>query len=295
MELKQLEAFSLCVKLHNYSKVAKEMGVSLPTIINHIHALEKEFGCEIVRKVGTQLHPTTQGLLLLDYAKRMLALRDEAISELSKEDVRHSGTLNIASSTTPSESFIEECLDCFKVSYPNIRVKIHYTNSTQVLEDIRRNQVDLGFTGFMQEDSTLEFKAIEEDELFLVLPKDHPLASKKEVTIDELKKLPFLLREEGSATREHTIEELEARGCKLKDLRVLSELSDSESILQAIKKGLGVSILSRKVMGDNSLVALPLEGGAMNRSLYVVRRASRSGYTQGSLLLDCVEKVLASR
>lgn len=300
MELKQLESLSLAVKLHHYSKVAKQLGVSLPTVINHIQALERELGVELIRKVGNQLHPTSQGLILLDYASRMLQLRDEALEELSQEDVKLSGAIAMASSTTPTESFIHEVISCFKEEYPNIRLNIHYTNSSQVLDELRKNVVDLGFTGQKVEDSTLEFRALEEDKLVLVTPKGEPYDSlKRPLKREDFLNLRFLMREEGSATRETTLAALKERAIEADELNVISELSDTESMKQAIIKGLGVSVLSEKLiqreLNQGLLQVIDLEGGPITRTLYVVKRLNRSDYAHTSLLIQCVEKILKER
>ena len=104
MDIKQLEAFCMVVRQGSFSRAARVLGVSQPTVSAHISTLEKELGCELLIRTSKSILPTDKGATLLGYAQGIMSLRQKALEELSREDSRYTGSITIAASISSALS-----------------------------------------------------------------------------------------------------------------------------------------------------------------------------------------------
>ena len=118
MDIKQLEAFCMVVRQGSFSKAARVLGVSQPTVSAHISTLEKELGCELLIRTSKSILPTDKGATLLGYAQGIMSLRQKALEELSREDSRYTGSITIAASSVPAQYCLPELLSEFSREYP---------------------------------------------------------------------------------------------------------------------------------------------------------------------------------
>jgi DNA-binding transcriptional LysR family regulator len=172
---------------------------------------------------------------------------------------------------------LPRALGRFKRRYPGIDISLAITNKAQVLEQVLEHQADLGFVGPPVQPEQLQKEEYLLDELVLVVDSNHPLAHEEFVSIDRIKDEVFILREEGSGTREIMEEELERKGIIL---RKAMELGSTEAIKQAVAASLGVSIVSKYaitlevVMGR--LCAAHINDLNLGRQLYSVSSRDRT-------------------
>ena len=127
---------------------------------------------------------------------------------------------------------------------------------------------------------SLEARELMPDELVLVVPPGHPWFGRPQVTLDELRSEPLVVREPGSGSREALEHALAEAGSKLADMRVIAEMGSTGAIKQAVKAGVGVSIISRRAVEEECrhglLHALAIESLPFTRQFYVVTHAGRT-------------------
>ena len=133
--------------------------------------------------------------------------------------------------------------------------------------------VDIGIVGAKMSDNRLVYETIAQDELVLVVPPDHPWAGRSSVSVKELKGQPFIQREEGSGTRRIVEERLSPMGLEAEHLTTIAELGSNEGIREAVKAGMGLSILSRLAVRSD------LEAGLLKEIAIAEVNLSRDLYT----------------
>lgn len=279
--LRQLEVFAKVVSEGSYSKAAEALGLSQPTVSEHMASLEQSLGARLVDRVGGSLELTAAGRLFHGYTKRTLTLVREAFQAMNELKGVIRGELVVAGSTIPGVYLLPPLIMQFTAEYPDVRVGLKVGDSRFVVERLLDGHAEVGMIGKDLNDPRIDCKEYADDELVVAVGNKHPWSKKREVTIDDLVGQPFVVRERGSATRDTYEKALEAHGLKgEKSLRVVCEMGSTEAVKEAVRVGIGVSILSQRALAAEEkagqLHALRLKGVKLQRKLYLVRHASRT-------------------
>ena len=148
-----------------------------------------------------------------------------------------------------------------------------------VMAQVERGEVSLGLVGRKTDNPHLEFRYLASDRMVLVVPPGHALSRHKKVSVKQLPRHPFILREVGSGLRHCFEKSLDKAGLSLADLCVALELGSNEAIKEAVLRGVGVAVLSdyavRKELKAGQLHALTVRDLHCDRDLYVVRDRRR--------------------
>jgi len=202
----------------------------------------------------------------LDILNRVDELKT-AIEEL-KGTVK--GTLKMSVVTT-AKYFLPKLLGVFLQQYPEVEPKLKFTNRARVIERLMNNDDDFVIMGQIPADGNFEAYPFLNNILGIVAHNDHPLANKKNITIKELAKQRFLIREIGSGTRYVFDQLLQEHGVEIEPYM---ELGSSEALKQAVMAGLGISVLSLHSVqlerDVNKLTVLNVEGFPLKRRWYAV-------------------------
>lgn len=259
MEIKQLEIFVCVAKNLSFSKAAEEMYISQPTVSAGISSLEKHLGVQLLVRNTKEVSLTKAGLDFLASAQKILALRDRARYEARGEDRRAKGAIDIISSTIPAQHLLPEIIASFHQQRPGVIFRVDQADSRQVEREMSGFRYDFGMVGSVPDSGRFVHYPVYDDELVLALPRD---AAQDDDEIREnfagyILKESFIMREAGSGTRAE-IEALLAKiGVDSCDLRVVAYFSDTHSILLAVSRGMGVSLVS------NVAAALYVESGML--------------------------------
>jgi len=203
MDFKQLEAFITVSKLRSFSKAANAIYLSQPTISSHISSLEKELNIQLFDRTSKEVNLTPVGESFLQYANDIINLRNNAITDLSNFNNNITGVLNIAASTTPCNSLLPTLVSTFSELYSNVKFNIKEQGSVSIIKDIIDLKCEIGLVGTIIDNSKINSYKIMEDELVIV--SNPKLNLPETISIDDLIKYPFIIREKESATR-HTLE-----------------------------------------------------------------------------------------
>lgn len=279
--LRQLEVFARVVSEGSYSKAAQSMDLSQPTVSEHMASLEQTLGARLVDRVGGALELTTAGRLFHGYTKRILALVRETFQAMNELKGVVRGELIVAGSTIPGVYILPPLIMQFTAAHPDVRVGLKVGDSRFVVERILDGHAEVGMIGKDLDDPRVWCKEFADDELVVAVGAKHPWAKRREVSVEELADQPFVVRERGSATRETYEKVLENHGLKgEKSLRVVCEMGSTEAVKEAVRVGIGVSILSHRALAAEEkagqLHTLRLKGVKLQRKLYLVRHATRT-------------------
>jgi len=252
MDLRQLEIFAKVAELGSFSKAAEALHLTQPTVSEHIRALEDELGVRLLDRLRRGAAVAPAGQLLLNYAGRILALQREARQALGGFQGKMAGDLVVGASNIPGEYVLPALLGRFKDKYPEIAVTLLIGDSQAVAEWVAEGRVELGVVGARIPQRSVEYRELMPDEEVVIVPPGHPWFGRKQVALADLATEPLLLRERGSGTRAALEEALAAAGTDLSALRVVGEIGSTQAIKQAVKAGVGISVLSRRAVDDES-------------------------------------------
>lgn len=265
MNLKQLEAFVQVSESGSFSKAAKELFLTQPTISAHISSLEKELNVRLFIRNTKEVSLSDDGKDLYRYAKQITDL-EKAIEErfyMDSDDGKH--FITIAASTIPAQYLLPKVLMCYRERYPKEQIKIMETDSSEVVTQVVDHMVDVGFTGTVLEKKHCKYIPFYKDELAVIAP-DTPeyriLKEQNRDDIDWIKRKPLILREEGSGTRKEAEKQLKNAGIFMEDLDIVASIANQETIKKSVKQGMGITVLSRLAAEDEDGLLIFLIPGA---------------------------------
>ncbi len=274
MNLKQLEAFVQVSESGSFSKAAKELFLTQPTISAHISSLEKELNVRLFIRNTKEVSLSDDGKDLYRYAKQITDL-EKAIEErfyMDSDDGKH--FITIAASTIPAQYLLPKVLMCYRERYPKEQIKIMETDSSEVVTQVVDHMVDVGFTGTVLEKKHCKYIPFYKDELAVITP-DTPeyriLKEQNRDDIDWIKRKPLILREEGSGTRKEAEKQLKNAGISMETLDIVASIANQETIKKSVKQGMGITVLSRLAAEDeDGLLIFPIPGADEGRDINLV-------------------------
>ena len=279
MEMKRLEIFCRVVELKSFTRAAEASLLTQPTVSENIRLLEEELEEKLLDRLGREVLPTPAGEILYRYARDILQLRDEVRQALTDYRGRLAGALLIGASTIPGTYLLPPLVATFRNAFPQIRPTLKIAGSGQIVEALLRGELSIALVGAKTADPRLECRELPGDELLLVIPPGHPWWGRKEIAVPELVEQPFILREPGSGSRQVMAAALRRHGLELEKLDVHAEMGSNEAVLQAVRAGLGMAVISSLAVAEDlkrgTLQSPTIVNADMRRPFYLVRRRSR--------------------
>jgi len=280
MDLWQLYVFSKVVEHRSFSKAGASVHLSQPTVSSHIKYLEELFQCRLVDRLPREVRPTRAGELLYRYTQRLLTLKAEMENAMAEFLGCITGALVLGGSTIPGAYVLPAIVGSFKQSHPDVELRLQIGDTAAILQGVVDGELELGVVGARAADPRLIQEKIMEDDLRLVVPAGHAWAARREVDLTELSGLPMIVREAGSGTLRTVQQALENRGLDWSTFDIVAEMGSTEAIRQAVRAGLGVSILSVLAIADDlkhgALSALTITGLELGRSFYLTHHRDRT-------------------
>lgn len=238
--LHQLKVFETVARNGSFTRAAEELFITQPTVSSQVKQLTKAIGLPLFEQIGKSLYLTDAGQELLSACQDIFERLDNFEMKIADLKGTKQGQLNLAVITT-AKYFVPRLLGPFCEQYPGIDVALKVTNHQEIQQRMLDNRDDLYIVSNPNESIDLKSQPFLNNPLVVVARKDHPLASKRNIDLQELNDQPFIMREQGSGTREAILKLFEEHNISVK---VKLELGSNEAIKQAIYGGLGISVLS---------------------------------------------------
>ncbi len=255
MDKDQLEVFVSVATLKSFTRAAESLYLSQPTISSRIKSLETELGVTLFdRSRPRDLSLTEQGLLFWDYAQQMLNLYNTTMKNLKNEHGDANYFLRIGASSVPGIYILPQVLLCFKKSFPQAKIGLFIKDSAEIINGITDYTYDIGMVGYYENNSRLKYIDVADDELILIvtpgLMTSMGYTPKASIPLEFCLNLDFIIREPGSATRKVLEKMLNKKGHSFNDFRSVTFIDNLEGIKQAVRYGVGVSVVSRRSVED---------------------------------------------
>ncbi|MGE5617699.1 MAG: selenium metabolism-associated LysR family transcriptional regulator [Sphingomonadaceae bacterium] len=270
----RLKVFCKVAELGSFSKAGEALYLTQPGVTFHIKMLEEEVGTPLFVRQRSGISLTPAGETLLRYGKEILSLYEQMEREIHTLTGTVRGHLSIGVASIMGHYFMPRIIGAFKKGFPQVELTTHIGNSGDLLESLKNGDFDLAVVGGPIEVKGLAKELLVQDELVLIVPPDHRWAGLTQVEPVDLKREPFILREEGSSTRDTLAIHLKSKRIKLGDLKVVMTLGSTEAIKAAVQSGVGVSIVSNLAIGNELRLGLfkkvGIRGMHLSRSFYIV-------------------------
>ena len=214
----------------SFTKASRELYISQPAISKHIHELEVQYKTPLFERVGSRIKLTRAGELLLSHTNLLLSAYRQLDFEMNLLTNNFSGELRLGASTTISQYVLPPILSSFIKKFPDIRVSLLNGNSRNIEQALWEGKITLGMVEGSTRQNTLHYSPFMKDELVVVTHTGSKFAHFDELTLEQLRSLPLVLRENGSGTLEVLETALTTHQIKLSQLNVLMQLGSTESI-----------------------------------------------------------------
>lgn len=251
---------------------------SQPTVSEHMQNLEARLNCRLFDRLGRSILPTAAAQLLYPRAIAILEDLRRLEEDITSTGNSMSGELIIGASTIPGTYILPTVAAAFKNEFPGISFEIRINDSARIVEAVIENELFIGVVGAKIPTAKLLYRPFAEDELILAAAGGTPVPG--EITMADLCKLPFIVRERGSGTRK-SIESLLARQhFSLDQFTICATLGSSAAVKEAVKADLGVSVVSRYAVLDElqsgAVREITVAGLTMKRNFYIVTSSKRT-------------------
>lgn len=210
----RLRVFIAAAKSLSFTRCAEQLYISQPAVSKHIGELESRYKAQLFERHGSRLVLTDAGRTLLAYAERITDEYRKLQYEMSLKTDREGGRLRLGASSTIAQYLLPRVLARFTVRFPDVRVSLISGNSQQIEQALARHDIDLGLVESASHHQGLHYMKFVPDELVLVADAAGAYGRCEEVTLDELRRMPLVLREQGSGTLEVIARYLADRGIR---------------------------------------------------------------------------------
>lgn len=236
--------------MKSFSKAAKKLFLTQPTVTSHIQNLENKLGTILINRSGKNITLTNAGNILYEYAIDILNMCDMAEFDLGMYQGKVQGHLEISSSSIPKQYVLPTILKEFTRKYPEVTFSINHSDSKSVVNNILDGNTDFGIVGAKYENNYLEYIDLIEDNLVIIAPntQEYLWNAYEELELDFLLKEKMIFREEGSGTRLLIENAMKKKGIELSSLNIVAYIEDTETIKKFVELGLGISIVSEKAI-----------------------------------------------
>jgi len=268
---RQFQVFEAIYRLGSFTRAAEELFLTQPTVSMQIKKLSEAIGLPLFEHVGRNVEPTEAGRELYVACRSMF----ETLSNLEMKifDMKglNRGRLRMGVVTT-AKYLAPELLGEFSKIYPGIDLSLKVTNRESIIRRIRANEDDLYIMGQAPEgEFEVESYSFAPNPLVLMAPRNHPLVNKKNISLEEIAKEPFIVREPGSGIRDAMFKAFDAIGARP---TIRMEIGDNEAIKHAVAGGLGLSVLSLHTLSlegvEGPVAILDVEGFPIIRNWFIV-------------------------
>lgn len=272
MDLSQLETFLAVAEERSFSRAAARLHRTQPAVSQVIRKLEESIGETLFDRAARDGSLTAAGVLLRDYALRLMALRREAASALGELKTLERGHLHIAANEYTS-MYLLPAIHAFRREYPHVNVTVQRTLASRIPDELNLRSFELGVTSFRPDPAQFRTIAVYSDTLALIVSPTHPLAGRSRVSIGELGQESFIAHNVASPLRRRVIETFQRYRTPL---NMTIELPTIEAIKRFVAMGNGVALVPNltvaRELETGELVAVPVDELEMRRVLRLVHR-----------------------
>jgi DNA-binding transcriptional LysR family regulator len=257
--LTSLIVFSQVVKCRSFSKAADILFMTQPGVSGHIAQLEAQTGMTLIKRDRGTFDLTREGRIVYRYAERIEKIARELEENLRATKAEGTLSLRLGTTINYARKIMPYILGGFQRRNPDIKIKLDAGSSIEMEKSLLSGQNDVVIVAYRHTSNKIQAFPFVREELVLIASKNHPLAGRRAVSLSDISPYPFVIREEGSATRSTVLDAFSRMDISPS---VFIEVNSSEFIKEWVAQDKGLSILIRRAVegdeDDRSLTVVPL-------------------------------------
>ncbi|HAW31009.1 MAG TPA: hyalin [Planctomycetaceae bacterium] len=281
MEVDQLRYFLRVAERGNFTRAAEELMISQPALSRSIQKLEEELGQPVFERKTRSVALTEAGKLLQSRAQQVLTLLADTKAEIS--DDGQSGQIRVGAIPTIAPFFLPDLLRQFSAEFPKASLIVQEDTTDHLLKRCTQGEIDLAIIALPVPAKYLEVEELFEEELFLVLPPDHPLVNKPHIRLNDIKSYPFVLLDEAHCLSDNIVSFCRQRSFHPVAVEQTSQLA---MVQELVSLSHGISMIpqmARRLDKTDRRVYRSISGNRPTRKIAVVWNPYRF---QSRLLLE---------
>lgn len=265
MTIRHLRIFVEVYRQENVTHAAEELHMTQPAVTRAVRELEQYYGVRLFERMYRHLSPTEAGRRL--YSQTVPLLDEFDRIEIGLRDWDTLGMIRVGATVTLGGTVLPSLVQRFSAQNPGMKLRVTVANGDTLAAALCENRLDLALMESIPDIPDLRTEKIGSDFLCAVMAPEDPLAAGETVTLEQLSRVPLLVRERGSTARGVLQNALTARGLPLS---VAWESISTEALLRAAAKGLGVAVLPesrvREAAAAGTVCLRPIAGNALGRT-----------------------------
>lgn len=286
MKLRDLEYIVAVADLRHFGRAATQCHVSQPTLSSQIKKLEEELDVTIFERTNRSVMPTETGSAIIQIARRMLA--DAQLIRETAATARHplAGRYRLGAFPTLASYLFPHLVPILRKSMPELRLVLVEEKSDDLIEQLRRGQLDAAFLALPVEEEGFAVQPLFTDEFLVAVGASHALARRSSVNASALSKHRLLLLDEGHCLRDQSLEVCDLMGiAEDTDFRATS----LETLRQMVRADAGITLMPRIAVreSDKDIKYVPFAGKPPSRSIALVRRKTSARVAVFERVVEC--------
>ncbi len=264
-EFQQLEQFVAVARSRNFTRAAAELNLSQSALSRSIQKLEEQLGQPLFERKPRDVVLTDLGELLLERSKEILKLVEDTFSALTEAGLH--GRIRLGAIPTIAPYFLPGLLRSFAERHPNISIAVQEDTTSSLVQRCSHGDIDLAILALPVVAKYLEVEPLFDEELLLVVPAGHPLASLDEITPDAVEEFPFVMLNEA-----HCLSENVASYCRRQSVQpvTVERISQLATVQELVALGHGISIvpaMAQRLDGSERRVYRSFDGDSPLRTV----------------------------
>ncbi|USS88430.1 LysR family transcriptional regulator [Fructilactobacillus hinvesii] len=245
--MNRFAVFQKIIETGSFTKAAQELGYTQSSVSQTVASLEAEFNVQLLQRSRRGVRLTPAGQKLYPEFQHLLRQYEDAQTLAHQINGLETGTVRIGASNSTSRYWLPGLIKGFEALHPHVHFTLYQGDYDEILADIKRGRVDLGFLKrtLTQGLTTVPLKR---EKLVAVMPKDHPLAGNPVVSLAKLKEQShnIILIPEG------THSDVRAAFAKIGvNPEIKDQIQDDYTVMAMVEAGLGVSLVSELMVGNS--------------------------------------------
>ncbi len=278
MDIHHLRVFASVFRHRSFSKASEELHLTQPTVSDHIKALEEELNCKLFDRLSRKIIPTKEAGVLIGRASEIIE-KVEGIQGLLGEFRKElAGHLVLGASTIPATYILPALTASYRKKHPGIFFEIVVSDSRGIVDKVAEHDLLAGVVGARLDNTQVNYTPFLDDELIAIA--EPSLIKNRSLGLREIAALPMVMREQGSGTRREFERILIKGGGDPHQLSIVGLFGSTDAVKQAVKEGMGISIISRRAVRDelkcNMLRQIRIKDADMKRQFFIVTHRKRT-------------------
>lgn len=275
MNLKHLEYFRVLAKVEHYTQASEQLSITQPSLTYAISELEKELGTYLFEKQGRNIRLTKYGRFFLTYV-------DNALNELEKGEKKlrelvspSHGTIDLAFIYTVGTHLVPSMIQSFFSNESNKNISFSFSQgiTKNIIKGLKEEKFDLAFCSFVENETDIDFIPLVQEDLVLIVPHNHPLASYESIDLKDTTSYPFVFYNKASGIRP-IIDSLFSKVDIIP--KIVCEVEEDSAVAGLVSVNYGIAVVPNIwILRHLNVKVLPIRNLSHQRFIYIASMKNR--------------------